>query len=50
MNLFQKGRAKMGLKRSKLPTKIGPKWTKNKKGEKKVQKCVKTCKKFPKID
>ena len=33
MNFFQKKkkRTKMGLKRSKL-SKIGPKWTKNKKG------------------
>ena len=44
MNLFQKDRAKMGLKRSKLPTKIGPKWTKNKKGEKKCKNVSKRAK------
>ena len=50
MIFFQKGRAKMGLKRSKLP-KICPKCTKNKKKEKKKSKNVsKTCIKFPKID
>ena len=43
MNSFKKERAKMGLKRSKLP-KIGPKWTRNKKGEKKCQNVSKRAK------